>query len=163
MLHRPWRGQVVLELVLALIVTLLLCVGIIGIWSWLVRNIVRRQIAYEQTRCEAGTAPQFTCGDKPGEPGKVDYFTPGPGGVVDPGEEPPGGPPGGGPPGGGPPGDPAACPVDLLGLYNSCVRACRICADQSAQCEACLRGMSTCCTVGTDIVAYCREYAGCPP
>jgi hypothetical protein len=152
-------GQTVLELILALIVTLLLCVGIIGIWGVLVHNIVGRQIAYDRTRCLAGTARELNCGGRPGEPGKSDYFTPG--GVVVQDEEPPVDPPVDPP--GDPPVDPPGC-VPNAARYDVCTRACAVCAlDIGAQCSVDFEGMSTPCTFGTDIDAYCREYAGCPP
>lgn len=50
------KGQGTLEAVIALLVTVLLLGGILNIWLWSNKQIVRRQMRYDTTRVAAGTS-----------------------------------------------------------------------------------------------------------
>lgn len=61
------KGQATIEFTLAFVVTILLIVLTANVFVWVNHCIVRRQVAYENTRSEAGDYE---------DPGKDDFFTP---------------------------------------------------------------------------------------
>ena len=84
-LCRSRRAQAAIEFTVALGAIVILFMGMVKVWAWMVNNIVARQVKYEQTRQEAG---QHQVGEDPtnmresaGGPmdpvtGKPNYFQP---------------------------------------------------------------------------------------
>jgi len=72
------KAQATLEFTLVFVITLLFIVLTVNVFVWLNHCMVRRQVAYEDTRSEAGTTEQkfLWFVTRPGDPGKSDFFTP---------------------------------------------------------------------------------------
>lgn len=69
------KGQATIEFTFAFVVTILLIVLTANVFVWLNHCIVRRQVAYENTRSEAGGYRDWW-DIRPPNPGKNDFYTP---------------------------------------------------------------------------------------
>lgn len=72
------QAQATLEFTLVFVITILFVVLVANVFVWLNYCMVGRQVAYEQTRSEAGsTAEKFLWFViRRGDPGKDDFYTP---------------------------------------------------------------------------------------
>lgn len=73
------KGQATIEFALAFVVTILLVVLTANVFVWVNHCIVRRQVAYENTRSIAGDGREPSWWEfwkKPADPGKDDFYTP---------------------------------------------------------------------------------------
>ncbi len=71
------KAQASLEFTLVFVITLLFIVLTVNVFVWLNHCMVGRQVAYENTRSEAGSTEEQLLGItiRPGDPGKDDFYT----------------------------------------------------------------------------------------
>lgn len=68
------RGQAAVEMMIAVIGSMLLIVGSLRIWLWMVTTLVERQEAYEATRRRAGRNIFAGCPNGYYTPGRLSVF-----------------------------------------------------------------------------------------
>lgn len=69
------RAQSSIEFVIGFVCTILFIILTCNLFVWFNHCLVRRQVAYEDTRKEAGSGLE-TSGSYTGNPGKADFYTP---------------------------------------------------------------------------------------
>ena len=63
------RSQVILGFIFAFMVTVLLALGIVRIWTWFNANYAHRELAYQKSRLKAGKPTEYV------DPKDQSYFS----------------------------------------------------------------------------------------
>lgn len=82
---RRIKAQASIEFTIAFVSTIIFLILACNLFVWFNHNLVRRQVAYENTRVKAGRGRPASVWYLPGEPGKADFFTPPPLDIFSPG------------------------------------------------------------------------------